>query len=297
MPELSRSTSTVNPATPSTIYFPRMEQHHVISSRGSRRSLSMSSLKETLDDDEKAAVCDKWQHGRIVYHEGRTPRSNRQIAIYDQGHVHGPDDGHAHDYSTDAAEWEDINVDGKEVVTDSEAEADPDAPPAWTTEIPSTSQVRDAAGCHLIDEWGNTVRFGDMLPGGPAWRSATLAGKPVKKVLALFVGHWWCGLCHDYAIVSVAKLSPAALIREGVRVVIISSGSWKVISKYRQTFDVKFPVFVDNGTRLYRALGLPKSTPNPFAEAMVKNRPAYHQHAFARQMATGMAVSAPHRHS
>ncbi|BEJ10514.1 hypothetical protein CcaverHIS641_0705490 [Cutaneotrichosporon cavernicola] len=256
MPELSRSTSTVNPTTPSTIYFPRMD-HQALSSLGSRRSMSMSSLKETLADEEKAAVIDQWQHERIIYYDDRI-------------------------------QWEDINVNGKEVVAD-QAQAETNAPPAWTTAIPTRQDIRDAAGCHLIDEWGNTVRFGDMLPGGPAWRSATVAGKPVNKVLALFVGHWWCGLCHDYALVSVAKLSPAALIREGVRVVIVSSGSWKVISKYRQLFDIKFPVFVDNGTRLYRALGLARAKPNPFTEAMVKDRPAYHQHAFMRQMATGMA--------
>ncbi|BEJ18239.1 hypothetical protein CspHIS471_0705160 [Cutaneotrichosporon sp. HIS471] len=292
MPELSRSTSTVNPTTPSTIYFPRMD-HQALSSLGSRRSMSMSSLKETLADEEKAVVIDKWQHERVLYYDGRV-RSNRDTVVYDQGHghghAHGPDDPHQHSYSesTDAAEWEDINVNGKEVVTD-QAEAETDAPPAWTTAIPTRDEIRDAAGCHLIDEWGNTVRFGDMLPGGPAWRSATVAGKPVNKVLTLFVGHWWCGLCHDYALVSVAKLSPAALIREGVRVVIISSGSWKVISKYRQLFDVKFPVFVDNGTRLYRALGLARTRLNPFSEAMIKNRPSYHRHTVVRQMAAGMA--------
>ncbi|GMK59822.1 hypothetical protein CspeluHIS016_0900390 [Cutaneotrichosporon spelunceum] len=301
MPELSRSTSTVNPSTPSTLCFPRMEHPHnlthVISSRGSHRSMSMSSLKETLEDSDKAVVVDKWQYGRVLHYDGQA-RVNRDVIIYDRGHVHDPDDPHPHEYPKshdDAAEWEDVeDLDerGKEVVTDTEQTetgADTDGPPAWTTAIPTREQVRDAAGCHLIDEWGNTVRFGDMLPGGPAWRSATVAGKPVKKVLALFVGHWWCGLCHDYALVSVAKLSPAALIREGVRVVIVSSGSWKVITKYRQMFNVKFPVFVDNGTRLYRALDLPKIAPNPFAEAAVADRPAYHRHGFARQMVTGMA--------
>jgi hypothetical protein len=81
------------------------------------------------------------------------------------------------------------------------------------------------------------------------------------------------------------------LIREGVRVVIVSSGSWKVIAKYRAMFHIPFPVYVDSGTRLYRSLGMRKSLPNPFAEAKLKHSPSYHRHVFARQMVTGMMVS------
>lgn len=261
-------------------------------SQASARSGSMSSMKEETLMDDKHPNYENWQRTRGYSHDGH---------IHDQrahrAHRDGLRQGHAPNFSTsttDAAEWEDIDASGKAAdvpATHEGKDLETNGPPAWTYELPNPENVRDAAGCHIIDEWGKAVRFGDMLPGGPAWRSASIAGQPVTKLLALFVGHWWCGLCHDYALVSVAKLSPAALVREGVRVVIISSGSWKVIAKYRQLFDIKFPVFVDNGTRLYRALGLRTSLPNPFAEAMIKDRPKYHRHAFARQMVTGMAVS------
>lgn len=250
----------------------------------------MSSIKEMLMDETDSNY-ENWHRSRSYSQDGHI---HKHPMREDSLHLHH---GHVRSVSvsstTDAAEWEDIDTSGKEEVgaISPVTDDDSDESLAWTSTIPTPENVRDAAGCHVVDQWGKAVRFGDMLPGGPAWRSATIAGQPVTKLLTLFVGHWWCGLCHDYALWSVSKLSPAALVREGVRVVIISSGSWKVIAKYRELFDVKFPVFVDNGTRLYKALGLRTATPNPFSEAKIKDRPKYHKHAFMRQMVTGMAVS------
>lgn len=246
----------------------------------------MPSLKETLIEEKQPG---DWKKERVYAHDGHVHAR--------RGPLEPPHNGHVHNVSVstnDAAEWEDIDTNDKDDDGLNQSDSETDGPPAWTYELPDVEAVRDAAGCHVIDEWGKMVRFGDMMPGGPAWRSATLCGKPVTKLVVLFVGHWWCGLCHEYALNSVSKLSPAALIREGVRVVIISSGSWKPIAKYRRLFNVKFPVFVDNGTRLYKALGMRTATPNPFTEAMVKNRPKYHKHAFAREMTTGMVVSLLH---
>ena len=90
---------------------------------------------------------------------------------------------------------------------------------------------------------------------------------------------------------SLAKLSPAALLRAGVKVCVISSGTWKAITKYKEMFNIPatFNVYVDRGTRLYKALGMRSRMPNPFPEMKLKFRPSYHRHAFLRQMANGMS--------
>lgn len=204
------------------------------------------------------------------------------------GHVHGP---HCNRSTDDlASDWEDTEEEDNSV-DDGDDDSDPRGP-KWTWALPTRRMVRYASQQHIIDEWGKSIPFANLLPDAPREITKETAHQPpFRRLVVFFVGHWWCGLCHDYALYSVAKLSQAALIREGVRVALISSGSWKAIAKYRQFFHVNFPVYVDRGSKLYNSLGMRSSIPNPFAEAMVKNRPKYHKHAFARQMVGGMAVS------
>lgn len=220
-------------------------------------------------------------------------------------------------------QWIDEEVGG--IVEDEEEDEDVskrDRDPSWTWQKPSRKMVQKAAECSLSDEFGNELKFGDLLPGSDAdvddaasqllspvdtnetaparslksARSQTRVNelpKPPKytKTVVFFVGHWWCGLCHDYVLMSLAKLSPAALLRAGVKVCVISSGTWKAITKYKEMFNIPatFNVYVDRGTRLYKALGMRTRMPNPFPELKVKFRPGYHRHAFLRQMATGMS--------
>lgn len=197
-----------------------------------------------------------------------------------------------------------------------------DHDPSWTWQKPSRKMVIKAADCTLYDEYGNSLKFGDLLPGSeadiddaasqllsPVDTNDTAPTKSLKsmhsqtrvnqlpqppkytKTVVFFVGHWWCGLCHDYVLMSLAKLSPAALLRAGVKVCVISSGTWKAITKYKEMFNIPatFNVYVDRGTRLYKALGMRSRLPNPFPEMKLKFRPSYHRHAFLRQMANGMS--------
>lgn len=207
----------------------------------------------------------------------------------EHGHVHGPQCGDTtHD---EASDWEDTDEERERPAATDEDDNDPRGP-RWTWELPTRKQVRKAADLNLYDEWGNAIPFKDLLPPTPPRNSNKEATNqpPFRRLVVFFIGHWWCGLCHDYALMSVARLSQAALIREGVRVALVSSGTWKAIAKYRATLEIPFPVYVDRGTRLFASLGMATSFPNPFAEAMIKERPKYHRHAFARQMATGLAV-------
>lgn len=50
--------------------------------------------------------------------------------------------------------------------------------------------------------------------------------------------------------------SPAALGRAGVRLVIISNGSYKMIKAYRRIFRSPFALYVDPTLQVYRAMGM-----------------------------------------
>lgn len=211
----------------------------------------------------------------------RTPNSSRSTDL-----LVSEWDSDTEDESGDEAEAE-----AEAAAESDEAEDDPRGP-RWTWTPSAPKAVREAAELSLSDEWGKEVIFGDLLPKPNSRVRGGLP--PVRRLVTFFIGHWWCGLCHDYALMSLARLSKAVLEREGVRVVIISSGSWKAISKFRRRFNIPFPAYVDRSTQLYAALGMRTAFPNPFMEGG-PNRPKYHRHGLARQMVTGMAVSEPHR--
>lgn len=218
-------------------------------------------------------------------------------------------------------QWVDEEVPEEEDDEDEDL-AKRDHDPSWTWQKPSRKMVMKAADCKLFDEYGNQLKFGDLLPDSdadiddaasqllsPVDTNDTAPTKSLKSIhsqtrvnqlpkppkytrtVVFFVGHWWCGLCHDYVLMSLAKLSPAALLRAGVKVCVISSGTWKAITKYKEMFNIPatFNVYVDRGTRLYKALGMRSRMPNPFPEMKLKFRPSYHRHAFLRQMANGMS--------
>ena len=71
----------------------------------------------------------------------------------------------------------------------------------------------------------------------------------------LGVSHRRCGQCQDYTFASISVLDPEAVRRAGIRIIMISVGSWKIIKGYRKLFDCPFPIYVDGPRKLYSLLG------------------------------------------
>ncbi|WVQ94085.1 hypothetical protein IAU59_001163 [Kwoniella sp. CBS 9459] len=112
------------------------------------------------------------------------------------------------------------------------------------------------------------------------------AAFPVLKTVVFFIRHFWCGQCQDYTFASLSCLDPVALKKAGIRVVIISNGSWKIIKSYRKLFNCPFPIYVDGPRRLYQLMGMTKMT-NDFGP-MFKGRAAYHQRPVPTQLLHGL---------
>lgn len=128
---------------------------------------------------------------------------------------------------------------------------------------PSEQQLIDASSMELLDEDGNTVRFGDLYPTAPDdldTLTPTSVGEPPAdeqlqpKTVFFFIRLLACGQCQDYMTASVARLSPDVIAAHKVRVVIISNGSWRGIKRYRQIMKCSFPMYVDPTLDLYRHL-------------------------------------------
>ncbi|KIR29979.1 hypothetical protein I309_00846 [Cryptococcus deuterogattii LA55] len=150
----------------------------------------------------------------------------------------------------------------------------------------SKDRVLEASTCFVRDENGLPVCFSDLLPPpGPVE-----AGKPTPKTVVFFIRTFWCGQCQDYTLASISILSPEALEKAGIKVVIIGHGSWKVLKAYRRLFKCPFPIYVDGPKKLYSLMGMTKGTPKtaPWGHFW-KGRAEYHQRAVPGQLVHGIS--------
>jgi hypothetical protein len=134
-------------------------------------------------------------------------------------------------------------------------------------QLPSQQQLYEACGLELLDEDGKSVRFGEFYPDWPellptplgTTTASDVAQSPserqLPKTVVFFIRALACGQCQDYMAASVGRLNPDAIAAHGVRVIIISNGSWRGIKRYRQIMKCPFPMYVDPTLDVYRLLG------------------------------------------
>lgn len=108
----------------------------------------------------------------------------------------------------------------------------------------SSTQLAHAARLPVVRENGVRVQFGEL------WRA--------QRTVVIFIRHFWCPLCQDYLTSLMRDADHAALLRSGVRLVVIGCGSYGLIRSYRQIFRLPYELYVDPspGQALYRALGM-----------------------------------------
>lgn len=131
--------------------------------------------------------------------------------------------------------------------------------------LPTQKSILEAGTLFIRDENGDLVCFGDLFPHPhspaqtiPGDIPAGLEGEdlpPITKTVVFFIRHFWCGQCQDYTFASLALLDPVAIRKAGVRVVVISNGSWKIIKAYKRVLKCPFPIYVDGPRKLYHVLG------------------------------------------
>ncbi|WVQ81029.1 hypothetical protein IAT38_003136 [Cryptococcus sp. DSM 104549] len=148
--------------------------------------------------------------------------------------------------------------------------------------VPSKARLLEAASCFVRDEDGELVSFGDFFPpSGPS-----LSGAPVQKTVVFFIRAFWCGQCQDYTLASISILSPEALEKAGIRVIVIGQGSWKIIKAYKKLFGCPFPIYVDSPRGLYAHMGMTKMMTSwgPW----FNGRAEYHQSSVPSQLRKGI---------
>ncbi|KAI2624113.1 hypothetical protein GGS21DRAFT_532988 [Xylaria nigripes] len=143
-----------------------------------------------------------------------------------------------------------------------------------THELPSCETLRAIEDYTVLDRDGRTRPFKSLYSGHNA----------ARRVLLIFVRHFFCGNCQEYLRAVSTSISPEALLGLPVStfIAVVGCGSHKLIDTYVRETQCPFPVYADPTCRLYQELGMVRTL-------SMGSRPAYMQHkSVAHSMVSGI---------
>ncbi|KAI5475058.1 hypothetical protein MNV49_002050 [Pseudohyphozyma bogoriensis] len=110
------------------------------------------------------------------------------------------------------------------------------------TTPPTAAQLSAASKLVVKDEDSNDVVLGDLFRD--------------QKTIAIWIRHFYCGLCQDYITYLNSKVTPAMLEEAGVKLVIIGCGNPSLIKPYRELLQTPFAIYADPSKKTYVELGM-----------------------------------------
>ncbi|RYP92969.1 hypothetical protein DL770_000843 [Monosporascus sp. CRB-9-2] len=153
-------------------------------------------------------------------------------------------------------------------------------------DLPSLETLREIESYTVLDAYGRSHPFKSLY-----------AGRNVaRRVLIIFVRHFFCGNCQEYLRTLSASITPEALLQLPVStfIAVIGCGSPKLIDSYHKETGCPFPIYADPTRRLYNKLGMVRTL-------SLGSRPAYMNKSLAssvvssvvqglKQVKTGLAT-------
>ncbi|KAJ9156293.1 Thioredoxin-like protein AAED1 [Pleurostoma richardsiae] len=127
-------------------------------------------------------------------------------------------------------------------------------------ELPSVETLRRIKDYVVLDKHGKTHTFKSLYSGRNV----------ARRVLIIFVRHFYCGNCQEYLRTLSASISPEALLALPIStfIAVVGCGDPALIDMYAAATGCPFPVYADPTRRLYSELGMVKSL-------ALGSRPAY----------------------
>jgi len=127
-------------------------------------------------------------------------------------------------------------------------------------DLPSAETIARIGNYVVLDRHGKSHTFKSLY-----------AGKHVaRRVLVIFVRHFFCGQCQEYLKTLSASITPDALLRLPIStfIAVVGCGDPALIDMYTDITNCPFPVYADPTRKLYSELGMIRTlAPGP--------RPAY----------------------
>ncbi|KAI0185166.1 AhpC/TSA antioxidant enzyme-domain-containing protein [Xylaria flabelliformis] len=115
-------------------------------------------------------------------------------------------------------------------------------------EIPSQAVLRGVENHTVIDSAGKFHTFKSLYSGPNV----------ARRILVIFIRHFFCGNCQEYLRTLSASITPEALLALPVStfIAVIGCGSHELIETYVKETGCRFPVYADPTRRLYADLGM-----------------------------------------
>ncbi|KAK0720736.1 AhpC/TSA antioxidant enzyme-domain-containing protein [Lasiosphaeris hirsuta] len=179
--------------------------------------------------------------------ESTAPVVTDALSISRSSTVDGADD-HDHDHGHDHYDSDDINP------LDFQGAVETD------NELPSPETLRRIENYIVLDRDGKSHSFKSLY-----------SGKHVaRRVLLIFVRHFFCGNCQEYLRTLSASITPSSLLRLPIStfIAVIGCGDPGLIDMYTTETGCPFPVYADPRRKLYDALGMIRTL-------ALGSRPAY----------------------
>ncbi|KAI8962872.1 AhpC/TSA antioxidant enzyme-domain-containing protein [Daldinia sp. FL1419] len=143
-----------------------------------------------------------------------------------------------------------------------------------TNDLPTIETLRKIEAYNVLDSDGKSHSFKSLYAGHNS----------ARRVLIIFIRHFFCGNCQEYLRTLSAWVTPEALLQLPVStfIAVIGCGSPQLINSYIQETGCPFPVYADPTRRLYTELGMVRTL-------ALGSRPAYMQgKSLAHTVVTGV---------
>ncbi|KAI1429163.1 AhpC/TSA antioxidant enzyme-domain-containing protein [Xylaria sp. FL1777] len=118
-------------------------------------------------------------------------------------------------------------------------------------EIPSPQVLKAIENYTVFDHAGKTHPFKSLYSGHNV----------ARRILVIFVRHFFCGNCQEYLRTLSTSITPEALLALPVStfIVVVGCGAHELIDTYVKETGCAFPVYADPTRRLYQELGMART--------------------------------------
>lgn len=155
-------------------------------------------------------------------------------------------------------------------------------------ELPSAETLRKIEDYIVLDRHGRTHPFKSLY-----------SGKHVaRRVLIIFVRHFFCGNCQEYLRSLSTSITPESLLRLPIStfIAVVGCGDPGLIPMYASETSCPFPIYADPTRKLYAELGMIRtlalgSRPAYMTKSIIKSTFASVVQGL-KQIRTGMATKA-----
>ncbi|KAI1270069.1 hypothetical protein F5Y18DRAFT_2721 [Xylariaceae sp. FL1019] len=147
-------------------------------------------------------------------------------------------------------------------------------PPDFQGEVETNNDIPSQTVLRAIEDYTVLDRNGRTHP----FKSLYCGHNVARRVLVIFIRHFFCGNCQEYLRTLSASITPDSLLALPVStfITVIGCGTPQLIDAYVKETKCPFPVYADPTRRLYQELGMVRTLSMGSRPAYMKDRTVAH---------------------